>query len=58
VLLAFGLFFPFIDNWAHVGGLLGGYAVGTLVALVQSVQRLAIMRAGSWVPPAAESTKQ
>jgi len=58
VLLAFGFFFPFIDNWGHVGGLLGGYAVGTLVALVQSVQRLAIMRAGSWIPPAAESTNQ
>jgi membrane associated rhomboid family serine protease len=61
VLLALGFFFPFIDNWGHLGGLVGGYVVGTLVALVQGVQRLAVMRAGTWAGPkptaAAESSK-
>lgn len=30
VLFVFGLLFPNVDNWAHLGGFLGGYGLGRL----------------------------
>jgi rhomboid protease GluP len=30
VLFVFGLVFPGVDNWAHLGGFLGGYGMARL----------------------------
>ena len=38
LVLVFGFLTPGIDNWAHLGGLIGGFAVG--LALVPDYQRL------------------
>lgn len=33
--LAFGFFFPGVDNWAHLGGLAGGYLTGRILDPLQ-----------------------